>query len=81
MSDDYTPIGCDVYSELELHIMHRDRLRTAWRDVEGDLHQEVLLPKDLQTRQGAEYLQAETRTGAALELRLDRILRIEPMDG
>lgn len=77
MSDGYTPIGCDVYSELELHIMHRERLRTAWRDVEG----KVLLPKDLQTRQGAEYLLAETHTGEALELRLDRILRIEPMDG
>ncbi|MDD3449458.1 MAG: transcriptional antiterminator, Rof [Gammaproteobacteria bacterium] len=79
MSDDYTPIGCDRYSELELHIMHRDRLRTAWRDAEGNLHQEVLSPQDLQTREGAEYLLAETLTGAAIELRLDRILRIEPL--
>ena len=79
MSDDYTPIGCDRYSELELHIMHRVELRTAWRDAEGGLHQEVLRPVDLQTRSGEEFLLAQRQDGERLEIRLDRIVRAEPL--
>ena len=79
MSDDYTPIACDRYSELELHIMHRDRLRTAWRDEAGGLHQEVLQPVDLQTRSGEEFLLADDHAGERLEIRLDRIVRAEPL--
>ena len=50
--DDYTPISCVVYSGYELAIMHRERLRTAWRDPDGQLHQELLTPVDLKTRNG-----------------------------
>lgn len=76
--DDYKPIPCGVYSAYELAIMHRQRLRAAWRDADGQLHQELLTPLDLKTRTGAEYLVAKRASGESVELRLDRILKTVP---
>lgn len=73
----YAPIPCAVYSDYELAIMHRQRLRLAWRDGEGK-HLAILLPLDLQTRSGAEFLIAQRATGETLSLRLDRILSSTP---
>lgn len=75
----YTPIPCDLYARYELAILHHQRLRIAWRGPEGDLHLETLLPVDLQTRRHAEYLLARTGGDGILELRLDRIVRAEPL--
>jgi Rho-binding antiterminator len=71
---DYTPIDCNSYSEYELAIMHRKHLRVSWRDVEGPTRIEVLVPVDLRTRQGEEFLVAIDSLGAEREIRLDRIL-------
>jgi Rho-binding antiterminator len=71
---DYTPIDCGSYSEYELAIMHGKRLRVSWRDAEGPPRIEVLVPVDLRTRQGEEYLVAINHLGAEREIRLDRIL-------
>ena len=46
---DYTPISCASYSELELAIMHKQWLRVAWKEHGAD-HVESLLPLDLETR-------------------------------
>ena len=70
---DYTPIDCDRYSEFELAIMRKWKLRIAWHDAEGQSHVEVLLPRDLQTRHGEEFLLAETTAGKQVEIRLDHI--------
>jgi Rho-binding antiterminator len=75
---DYTPIDCGLYSRYELAILRRQRLRVAWRDPDGACHLETLLPVNLQTREHAEYLLAKTGGDAALEIRLDRIIRAEP---
>jgi len=71
---DYTPIDCSVYSEFELAIMHRSRLQVSWRDTQGSVHLEVLLPVDLRTRNGEEFLVAVDSLGTEREIRLDRIL-------
>lgn len=70
---EYTPIDCDRYSEYELAIMHKRKLRVCWRDAAAVTHVETLLPRDLQTRQGEEFLIAENSAGERLEIRLDRI--------
>lgn len=70
---DYTPIDCDQYSEYELAIIRKWKLRVGWRDAQGQTHVEMLQPRDLQTRQGEEYLIADTATGDRLEIRLDQI--------
>lgn len=76
---DYIPIDCGLYSGYELAIMHRQRLRVAWRDQDGVCHLETLLPLDLQTREHAEYLLARTAAGQTLEVRLDWIVRMNPL--
>jgi len=76
---DYVPIDCELYSQYELTIMHAQHLRTAWRDSTGAAHLQTLLPVNLQTREHAEYLLARTQDGAVLEIRLDRIIRADPV--
>jgi Rho-binding antiterminator len=71
---DYTPIDCSLHSEYELAIMHGKRLRLSWRDPEGYHRIEVLVPVDLRTRQGEEFLVAIDPPGTEREIRLDRIL-------
>jgi len=72
---DYQPISCGAYSELELAIMHRERLRLTW--VDGNvIHDEVLRPVDLQTRNHEEFLLCEDADGGELSIRLDRIRRV-----
>ena len=76
MSDDnqYTPISCEIYSRLELHIMHRDSLRMQWRDVEP------VQPYDLQTiKDSGEFLFARDGTGKDVKIRLDRIIGFEQL--
>lgn len=81
MSNDnekYTPINCDLHSEYELAIMHHTRLRVVWRDAAGQNHVCVLLPLDLKTEHGEEFLLGRDHTGTAITLRLDRILTARP---
>ena len=73
---EYRPIDCELYSRYELAIMRRQALRIAWRDDYGNIHLRSLLPINLQTRNRAEYLLAETDHGIVLELRLDQIIRV-----
>jgi Rho-binding antiterminator len=74
---DYTPVACDLYSEYEVAIVQRKRLRLSWRQAGGQLRVELLRPVDLRTRNHAEFLLAETLKGNKLELRLDQIIKAE----
>ena len=76
---DYTPIDCALYSQYELAILHHRRLRVSWRDPVGETHIAMLIPRDLQTRDGAEYMIAEDQDGQALELRLDWIQHVDAL--
>jgi Rho-binding antiterminator len=76
---DYVPVDCGLYSEYELAIMHRDRLRLSWRDAAGNAHIGVVTPTDLRTREGAEFMIVTAQDGATLEIRLDRILQYSPV--
>src|SRR5690606_23484249 len=73
---DYRPISCDVYSELEVAILHRTPLRLAWRDGDID-HARVVLPVDLETREHQEFLHGRLESGEPVTLRLDRITHLE----
>lgn len=75
---EYTPIDCGLYSQYELAILHHRRLRVSWRDPAG-AHIAMLTPRDLQTREGAEFMIAEDQDGQALELRLDWIQQVEEL--
>lgn len=75
---DYQPIDCALYERYEIAILHRHPLRVRWRDAGGLVHLETLEPKDLETRDGEEFLLARSPDGTPRRLRLDAILNAEP---
>ncbi|NNG12116.1 MAG: transcriptional antiterminator, Rof [Halobacteria archaeon] len=78
MMTDYKPIDCGLYSEYEVAILHRNRLRLSWRDSKENIHIEVFTPNDLRTRKGEEFLVVTGQDGGQQEIRLDRILHSKP---
>lgn len=76
---DYKPVDCSTYGQYELAILHRRVLLMGWRDEDGLTHVALAHPRDLETRQGEEFLVAETTQGEPLRVRLDRIIRARPV--
>ncbi|MGM0593686.1 MAG: transcriptional antiterminator, Rof [Pseudomonadota bacterium] len=74
----YKPVACAVHSAYEVAIMRRRPLQLVWHEV-AEIRREVVLPQDLQTRGGAEYLIARREDGSILRLRLDRIDSASPV--
>ena len=64
---DYQPIACADHERLEFAALTKQWLQVK---VGGGMAQR-LLPLDVYTRDGAEWLVAETETGEQLTLRLD----------
>lgn len=77
--DEYQPIACGLYEGYELAIMHRQRLRLTWLDPQGMTHLDAVVPKDLRTQAGAEYLIALASSGSTLKIRLDLIRECTPL--
>lgn len=63
---DYRPIACADHERLEFAALTRQ-----WLEVAVDGVTQRLLPLDVYTRDGAEWLVAETEAGEQLTLRLD----------
>lgn len=66
---DYRPIACADHERLEFAALTRQWLEMT---VEGGMAQR-LLPLDVYTRDGAEWLQAQTAVGDVVKLRLDTL--------
>lgn len=75
---DYQPIPCALHSEYELWIMHRRQLQVRWQDEKGEPHGGKLMPRDVYTRAGEEFLVLESDSGERLDVRLDRIIEARP---
>ena len=65
---DYWPIACADHERLEFAALTRQ-----WLDLHVDGVPQRLRPLDVYTREGAEWLLAETESGQQLTLRLDRL--------
>jgi Rho-binding antiterminator len=74
----YRPIDCDLHDRFELAAMHREELVLEWREDDGAEHVAHVRIEDVVTRENGEYLRGQLRSGSALEVRLDRILRHAP---
>ena len=66
---DYRPIACADHERLEFAALTRQWLQVK---VGGGMAQR-LLPLDVYTRDGAEWLQAQTEAGDVVTLRLDTL--------
>ena len=66
---DYQPIACADHERLEFAALTKQWLQVA---VDGGAMQR-LLPLDVYTRDGAEWLTAQIESGEVLTLRLDTL--------
>lgn len=75
---DYRPIECALYEFYELAVLHHRPLKLAWTEA-GESHLETLTPEDLETANHEEFLLARSGDGSQYRIRLDRIIRAEPL--
>lgn len=69
MSDQpYQPIACADHERLEFAALTKQ-----WLDVRVDGAAQRLLPLDVYTRDGAEWLQARNEAGETMTIRLDQL--------
>jgi Rho-binding antiterminator len=71
----YEPIACGLHENYQFAVIKRAALDLSWLADDGSVQQGRLLPLDVYTREGAEYLSARTGDGELLVIRLDRITR------
>jgi Rho-binding antiterminator len=73
----YRPIACARYSEYEVAILHRQRLRLRWLE-DNVIYEQPVLPLDLKTERHEEFLICRDAAGAVHTIRLDRIHKMDP---
>jgi len=76
MEQDYQPIACMQHERLEFSVLRRIPLRLKYRQ-EGRDRVEKVMPLDVATRDGAEWLKFRREDGSVEEIRLDWILSFE----
>lgn len=72
-SGDYQPIPCIQHERLEFSVLRRIPLRLEYR-LGNELRSETVLPQDVYTREGAEWLKFRRNDGEEVEIRLDAIV-------
>ncbi|MDR3394418.1 MAG: transcriptional antiterminator, Rof [Parasulfuritortus sp.] len=70
---DYVPIACVAHERLEFAVLKRRRLHLVCL-VAGDRVEIEVMPLDVYTREGAEWMRARNDDGQEMTLRLDTIL-------
>ena len=74
MAVPYQPVACAFHESLEFAVLRRQRLRLRYRGEAGET-EVVVLPLDVATRDGAEWLTfQEAESGQSQVLRLDAII-------
>lgn len=72
-SDTYQPISCELHSQYELAIMHKNKLQLSWHSHGQIITETNISPLDVNTKNKAEYLIAVTTDNKNLCIRLDHI--------
>ncbi len=79
---DYVPIACMDHERLEFAVLRRQKLRLDYREEGGQIVVRMVLPTDVATREGAEWLsyrEIGSLEGTESILRLDRIISAQPV--
>lgn len=76
MDKPYQPIACALHDEYEIAIMHKKPLKIRWSDND-EVHSARLQPKDIQVKDGQEFLIAASEDGKQYCIRLDRITLLD----
>ena len=72
----YQAISCELHSEYELAIMHKESLCLTWRNGDKLVTEKNIIPVDIQTKNKAEYLVVKTlECNTVFSIRLDDIIK------
>jgi Rho-binding antiterminator len=74
----YVPIACAFHESLEFAVLRRVRLRLRYRGADGASLEMHVLPTDVATRDGAEWLSYRQDDGITGVMRLDRLIGADP---
>ena len=72
----YKPVSCDLHSQYEVAIMHKNKLHLSWLSNGKTITESNISPLDVKTKNKAEYLIAVTATNKNLCIRLDHIIEM-----
>ena len=76
MGYEYLPIACMQHERLEFSVLRRIPLMLEYR-LDDQHRAEKVMPLDVVTRDGAEWLKFRHADSSEEEIRLDRILSFE----
>jgi Rho-binding antiterminator len=79
LTSDYVPIACAAHERLEFAVLKRLPLRLRYLEASAGEREARVMPLDVYTRDGAEWLAARDEAGAEFVVRLDRILASDPI--
>ena len=77
--NDYVPIACVEHERLEFAVLRRQTLHLRYREEDGVAVNRIVLPTDVRTRDGAEWLTCRDADGVERVIRLDRIVSAVPV--
>lgn len=77
MPEPYQPIPCAFHESLEFAVLRRQRLNLRYRTEAGEVGA-IVLPLDVATRDGAEWLTFREGGDPSQVIRLDAILSADP---
>lgn len=80
MNADYQPIPCVQHERLEFSVLRKIPLRLEFVE-QGERRHEKVLPLDVNTRNGAEWLKFRREDGSETEIRLDAIVGFQELAG
>lgn len=78
LNQTYQPVSCETHSRYELAILHHQKLKITFWDKQKK-HTKTLLPVDLVTLNGSEYLIVEENKKIRKSIRLDHIETIKKL--
>ncbi|MES9969644.1 MAG: Rho-binding antiterminator [Candidatus Thiodiazotropha sp.] len=81
MNDDYQPVACSQHEVYEYAVLKGSMLDISWHDEDGSRCRARAMPKDVVTRDKAEYLVIEKQDKSIRWIRLDRIIEAEEVSG
>lgn len=78
MPEPYQPVSCQLHSELELIIMHKQTIQIKLKSETGS-RLETVVPYDIISRSDTgEFLLAYNKGQKKVEFRLDQIISFKP---
>lgn len=70
--NDYKPVGCGFYDELEILAMRRQTALIEYRDESGDTQRTESRVEDVFAKNGEEFVQID----GGKRIRLDQLIRV-----